>query len=321
MEKLTDKFGRVINYVRISVTDRCNFRCIYCMPEKGIDWKPMENLLTYEDIAFFLQVASKLGITKVKLTGGEPLARRYIDNLISLINGIDGIEEISLTTNGTMLPVYAENLKKAGLNRITVSLDTLSDSSFRKITRMGSIKDVMQGFDAIDRVGFQKTKINTVVMRGVNDKEIVNLIEFAHSRGYDIRFIELMPTELIPDWKRYFISIHEIKNIIREKFDMEVTGKKTNGPSVYYKLKSGYVGFITPLSKAFCAACNRIRLSSEGEIIVCLGHDIRINVKEAIRRQNETTVEQLIRYAVSVKPKEHSMLSESIHSTMSAIGG
>ncbi len=321
MEKLTDKFGRVINYVRISVTDRCNFRCIYCMPEKGIDWKPMENLLTYEDIAFFLQVASKLGITKVKLTGGEPLARRYIDNLISLINGIDGIEEISLTTNGTMLPVYAENLKKAGLNRITVSLDTLSDSSFRKITRMGNIKDVMQGFDAIDRVGFQKTKINTVVMRGVNDKEIVNLIEFAHSRGYDIRFIELMPTELIPDWKRYFISIHEIKNIIREKFDMEVTGKKTNGPSVYYKLKSGYVGFITPLSKAFCAACNRIRLSSEGEIIVCLGHDIRINVKEAIRRKNKTTVEQLIRYAVSVKPKEHSMLSESIHSTMSAIGG
>ncbi len=321
MERLVDKFGRVINYVRISVTDRCNFRCVYCMPKNGIHWKPMENLLTYEDIAFFLKVAAKLGISKVKLTGGEPLARKYLDNLIKLINNIDGINEISLTTNGTMLPAYAEDLKKAGLNRITVSLDTLSNENFRKITRLGNIEDVIKGLDAIDKAGFEKTKINTVVMRQINDSEIIDLVNFAHKRGYDIRFIELMPTELIPNWRRHFIGINEIKNIIKEKFDMEETDKKTNGPSVYYKLKSGYVGFITPLSKAFCAACNRIRLSSEGEIIACLGHNIRINLKDAIRKREEQEVERLIKYAVKIKPKEHSMLSESIHSTMSAIGG
>ncbi len=321
MERLKDRFGRVINYVRISVTDRCNFRCIYCMPENGIKWKPMESLLTYEDIAFFLKAASGLGITKVKLTGGEPLARKYFENLVSLIRDIKEIEEISLTTNGTMLPYYAEKLKIAGLDRITVSLDTLSKENFRKITRLGDIDGVIKGFDAIDKAGFKKTKINTVVMKGINDTEIIDLIEFAHKRGYDIRFIELMPTELIPDWKKHFIGINDIKAIIKEKFEMEETDKKTNGPSVYYKLKSGYVGFITPLSKAFCAACNRIRLSSEGEIIACLGHNIKVNIRDAVKKRDMKETEKLIRYSILIKPKEHAMLSESIHSTMSAIGG
>ncbi len=321
MEQLIDKFGRKINYIRISVTDRCNFRCIYCMPKNGVDWKPMENLLTYEDMAFFLKVAARLGIEKVKLTGGEPLVRKHLDNLISMIKEIDGIKEVSLTTNGTMLPIYAKRLKNAGLDRITVSLDTLSKEKFKKITRMGELDDVLKGIEAIDDVGFKKTKINTVVMKTINDSEITDLIDFAHSRRYDIRFIELMPTDLIPDWQKYFISIKQIKDIIKKRFDIKKTDKKTNGPSVYYKLESGYVGFITPLSKAFCAACNRIRLSSEGEIIACLGHNLKVDVKNAIKNRNEETTEKLIKYSVEIKPKEHAMLNESIHSSMSAIGG
>ncbi len=321
MEQLVDKFGRTINYIRISVTDRCNFRCIYCMPKNGIKWKPMEYLLTYEDISFFLKVASNLGISKVKLTGGEPLVRKHLDNLVSMIKGIDGIKEVSLTTNGTMLPVYAKRLKNANLDRVTVSLDTLLPHRFKKITRMGELDDVLRGIDALEDAGFKNTKINTVVMKTINDDEVVDLINFAHSRNYDIRFIELMPTELIPDWKRYFIGVSSIKNIIKNSFEIEKTDRKTNGPSVYYKLKSGYVGFITPLSKAFCAACNRIRLSSEGEIIACLGHDIKVDVRRAIKTRNEEMTAKLIRYAVSIKPKEHAMLSESIHSSMSAIGG
>ncbi len=321
MERLIDGFGRVINYIRISVTDRCNFRCMYCMPENGIKWKPMENLLTYEDIAFFLKIAANLGVSKVKLTGGEPLVRKHLDNLVGMIKKIEGIKEVSLTTNGTMLENYAKKLKDAGLDRITVSLDTLNEKNFHKITRVGMVNDVIKGFDAIDKAGFEKTKINTVVMKTINDTEIVELINFAHKRGYDIRFIELMPSELIPEWKRYFMSINKIKDIIAEKFDMKETDKKTNGPSVYYKLNSGYVGFITPLSKAFCAACNRIRLSSEGEIIACLGHNIKIDLKGAIRKRKYEEVERLLKYAIRIKPKEHSMLNESIHSTMSAIGG
>ncbi len=321
MDGLKDRFGRRINYIRISVTDRCNFRCIYCMPESGIDWKPMEELLTYEDIAFFLKVASELGIRRVKLTGGEPLVRKHVDNLVKLIRRIDEIDEISLTTNGTLLDVYADKLKKAGLDRVTVSLDTLSSDRFRLITRMGNLSDVMKGFDALDKTGFEGTKINTVLMKGVNDDEVIKLIEFAHSRGYDIRFIELMPTDLIDDWKRYFFSIADARKLIEKHFDIEKTSKKTNGPSVYYRLKSGYVGFITPLSKAFCAACNRIRLSSDGEIIACLGHDLRVSVRDAVKKRDEEKLGELIRYAVKIKPKEHIMLAKGIGSSMSAIGG
>ncbi len=321
MGELVDRFGRTINYVRISVTDRCNFRCIYCMPESGVEWKPMEALLTYEDIAFFVKVAGGLGIRKVKLTGGEPLVRKHVHNLVELIKSTGVVDEISLTTNGTLLAVYADRLKKAGLDRVTVSLDTLSEDKFRLITRMGNLEDVMKGFDALDGAGFSKTKINTVLMKGINDGEIVELIRFAHSRGYDIRFIELMPTELIPDWKRYFFGIKEAKAIIEKHFKIEKSDKKTNGPSVYYKLPGGFVGFITPLSRAFCAVCNRIRLSSDGDIIACLGHDVRVSVKDAIKRRDEEALGELIRHAVKIKPKEHAMLTRGIGSSMSAIGG
>ncbi len=321
MEQLIDKFGRTINYIRISVTDRCNLKCIYCMPENGVKWKPMEHLFTYEDTAFFLSVASKLGLEKVKLTGGEPLVRKDVDNLVFMIKNIEGISEVSLTSNGTMLPDYAKRLKSANLDRITVSLDTLLPNRFKKITRIGELKDVLYGIDALEEAGFKNTKINTVVMRSINDDEIVNLTNFAHNRGYDIRFIELMPSKLVPNWKQYFISINSIKSIIKNNFEIEETNRRTNGPSEYYKLKNGYVGFIAPLSKAFCSACNRIRLSSEGEIVPCLGHNIKVSVRDAVKTRNEEMTAKLLKHAVSIKPKEHAMLSKAIHSSMSTIGG
>ncbi len=321
MAELTDKFGRKINYLRISVTDRCNFRCIYCMPKDGIDWKPMNEILSYEEIALFVKVAAGLGIRKIKLTGGEPLVRKGIENLIEMLKGIDGIEEISLTTNGSLLKRYAKSLKEAGLDRITVSLDTLKPERFKFITRMGDLKDVLDGFDVLRDVGFENTKINTVVMKGINDDEILDLVDFALKVNCDIRFIEFMPTDIVEDWKKYFISINEIKSIISSRYKLKHSDKKTNGPSDYFKIDNGFVGFITPLSSAFCSVCNRIRLTSDGFILPCLGHPDKVEVRSALKEGNEIKIGKLIKYAVEIKPKEHALLKEGIHSSMAAVGG
>ncbi len=321
MGRLIDRFGREINYLRISITDRCNFRCIYCMPEEGVKWKPMEEVLRYEEMAFFAEIASSLGISRVKLTGGEPLVRKGVCNLIAMLSSIGGIKDISLTTNGSLLEQYADRLKEAGLSRVTVSLDTLDPDRFRMITRRGHLVDVLRGFDALDRVGFENTKINVVLMKSVNDAEVVDIIDFGTSRGYDVRFIEFMPTGLGEDWRKYYVPFEEVKRIVESRFRLEISSHKTNGPSVYYKVGEGYVGFITPLSKSFCSFCNRIRLSSDGKIIPCLGHSLTVDVKEALRKGDRAEVEHLIKYAVELKPKAHSMLNESIHECMSEIGG
>ncbi len=321
MEQLKDRFGRNINYIRISVTDRCNFRCIYCMPEHGIEWMEMNNILTYEDIEFFMKSAAALGIKKVKLTGGEPLARKDIAKLVEMLKGIEQIKEISLTTNGSMLTKLAKDLKKAGLDRITVSLDTLNEDKFRTITRLGSLSSVLDGFDALDSAGFENTKINTVIMKGINVKESVELAGFALSRGYDIRFIELMPTDFLKSWRKYYASIDDVIDVLKTHYDLEESSKKTNGPAVYYKVKNGFVGFITPLSKSFCGLCNRIRLSSDGYIIPCLGHNIKIDAKEAVRARDAKRLKSIIKNTVFNKPKDHALLSENIHTVFSKIGG
>ncbi|AEA33418.1 GTP 3',8-cyclase MoaA [Hippea maritima] len=321
MEQLIDRFGRRINYLRISVTDRCNFRCIYCMPKDGIGWKPMSEILTYEEISLFVKASAELGINKIKLTGGEPLVRKGIDRLVDMLKNIDGIDEISLTTNGSLLKKYAKGLKAAGLDRITISLDTLKPDRFKLITRLGNIEDVLEGFDVLEEVGFENTKINTVVMRGVNDDEVLDLMEFALNRGVDIRFIEFMPTDVVKDWQRYFIGVNNIRRIIEARYTLKPADKKSNGPSVYYSVGDGFVGFITPLSKAFCSVCNRIRLTSDGVILPCLGHPDRISIKSAARSRNKNEIKSLIREAIRIKPKEHALLNESIHSSMSAVGG
>jgi len=321
MEQLIDRFGRKIYYLRISVTDRCNYRCVYCMPKNGIDWKPMSEILTYEEIVKFVRVAAKLGIRKIKLTGGEPLVRKGIHELVRMLKNIEGIDEISLTTNGSLLKLYAKQLMDAGLDRVTVSIDTLKENKFKQITYLGVLKDVLDGVRELNRLGFKNSKINTVVMKKINDDEILDLIEFAKAVGFDIRFIELMPTDLIENWREHFMPIDEIKSVIETKYGFVMVDKKTNGPSVYYKLENIYVGFITPLSSAFCSVCNRIRLTSDGSILACLGYPDKVDVKKALRNNDLDEVEKLIRYAVKIKPKEHALLSESIHSSMASVGG
>ncbi len=318
---LIDRFGRLINYLRISVTDRCNFRCIYCMPKEGIAWKPMEEILTYEQIRDFVDVAAKLGIEKIKLTGGEPLVRRGLDRLVEMLSQIKGIKEISLTTNGSLLKNYAKNLKKAGLSRITVSLDTLKKDKFRLISRLGNLDDVFEGFDALFDAGFENSKINTVVMKGINDDEIIELVEFAISRGVDIRFIEFMPTDTVKNWQSYFVSINDVKRMIAERFLLKPSQKSSNGPAVYFDVENISVGFITPLSKNFCSQCNRIRLSSDGFIITCLGHSDKIDVKSYLKKGDLEGVMKAIIEAIENKPKEHALLKEPIHSSMSSVGG
>ncbi len=317
---LKDKFGRIIDYIRISVTDRCNLRCIYCMPEEGIKFKDMGEILTYEDIVLFLERASSLGIKKVRLTGGEPLVRRDIEKLIEMIKNVEGIREICLTTNGTLLKKKAYSLYNAGINRITVSLDSLDERKYRYITRLGNVKDVLEGLKKIKDMGFKHTKINTVVMKGINDDETIKLLEFALSMDMEIRFIEYMPTKY-DRGRNYFISNEEIKKKIKEKYQLEISSYHSNGPAEYFKIKNNFVGFISPLSKNFCKYCNRIRLSSDGFIIPCLGHDIRINVRDALRKQNIEEIDSIIKHAVSMKPKQHAMLRESISESMSYMGG
>jgi len=321
MGKLVDKFGREIYYLRISITDRCNYRCIYCMPKDGINWKPMSEILSFEEIADFVRVAASLGIRKIKLTGGEPLVRKGLHELVAMIKSIDGIDEVSLTTNGSLLSEFGKKLKDSGLDRVTVSIDTLNKDRFSLITRLGNLDDVVRGVETLNRLGFKKSKINTVVMRGINDDEILDLVDFAKQVGFDIRFIELMPTDLMNDWKAHFISIDEIKSKIEGRYSLEPSGKKTNGPAVYYKLGNIHVGFITPLSCAFCSVCNRIRLTSDGFILPCLGHPDKVNVKDALREGDLNRVRELIKYAVKIKPKEHALLSEHIHSSMASVGG
>lgn len=321
MEKLIDKFGREIYYLRISVTDRCNYRCIYCMPKDGINWKPMNEILSFEEIVDFVKVAASLGIRKIKLTGGEPLVRKGVQDLVAMLKSVNGVDEISLTTNGSLLETYGKQLKDAGLDRITISIDTLKRDKFKLITRLGDLDDVISGVKMLNQLGFEKSKINTVVMKGINDDEILDLVDFAKEVGFDIRFIELMPTDLIDDWKAHFISIEEIRKKIEEKYVLEPSNKKTNGPAVYYRSGNIDVGFITPLSHAFCSVCNRIRLTSDGFILPCLGHPEKVNLKSALRERDFDKVKRLIRYSVEIKPKEHALLTENIHSSMASVGG
>ena len=290
------------------------------MPEEGIKFKDMREILTYEDIVLFLKRASSLGIKKVRLTGGEPLVRRDIEKLIKMVRNIDGIKEVCLTTNGTLLKEKAYSLYDAGVNRTTVSLDSLDERKYRLITRLGNVKDVLEGLRKIKEVGFKNTKINTVVMKGINDDEIIRLLKFALSLDVEIRFIEYMPTKY-DRGRSYFISNEEIKKKIKEKYCLERSSYHSNGPAEYFKIKNNFVGFISPLSKNFCKYCNRIRLSSDGFIIPCLGHDIRIKVRDALRKRNIEEIDNVIKYAVSMKPKQHAMLRESISESMSYMGG
>ncbi|OGD15547.1 cyclic pyranopterin phosphate synthase MoaA [Candidatus Atribacteria bacterium RBG_19FT_COMBO_35_14] len=336
MNKLIDNFGREISYLRVSITDRCNYRCIYCKPEEQFEFIPHGEILRYEEIIEIIEEAVNLGVTKVRITGGEPLARKGVVDFIKKLREIKKLEDISLTTNGFFLIEYAERLKDAGLNRVNISLDSLQEEKYKKITRGGSLEKALKGIDSALKAGLWPIKINTVLIRGINDDEVEDFVRLTLGRPLNIRFIEFMPSgeELKDNYRDKFISVLEIKESLAEKYSFKpININSGNGPAKYYQVKGGQgtIGFITALSQHFCETCNRIRLTSEGKLRPCLFSNKEVDIKQAIR--NAKTDDKVIRSkiirnnieeAINIKPEGHKLnkkFSNRDFFNMSKIGG
>lgn len=338
MTGLSDTFNRPINYLRISVTDRCNLRCIYCLPPEGVSLLPQGEVLTYEEIARVAGLAAELGINKVRLTGGEPLARARLQELVTMLAGINGIDDISLTTNGVLLKQYAAGLKRAGLKRVNVSLDSLNRAKFERITRQGKLDDVLQGIEAARASGLNPVKVNMVVMRDINDDEVMDFARLTVAEGWHVRFIELMPfaTDNPPDGHSMggkanlhpaFVSAGEIKERLKRLGKLEpslpITG---NGPARYFRLPQagGTIGFIAPVSQHFCFSCNRLRLTAEGKLRPCLLSDREVDLRQPLRGgATPGQLKKVITEAIKEKPEKHELARgrASKKRLMSQVGG
>ncbi len=309
-EVLIDKFNRVVDYVRISVTDRCDFRCVYCMDDE-MQFVPRAQLLTLEEISQIAQAFTELGVKKIRITGGEPLIRRNVIQLFEDIGQLSGLDELVLTTNGSQLTKLAQPLKDAGVKRINISLDSLDAEKFNRITRVGELNKVIAGIDAALAVGFEKIKLNTVILKNRNDDEIIDLVRYASDRDMDISFIEEMPLGVIGDHDRaeVFYSSDDIRNDLEKVFTLIPTTETTGGPSKYYKLtETGTrVGFISPHSHNFCELCNRVRLTCEGRLLLCLGQEHSVDLRKTLRTYPDDMdkLKQAIRDSMLIKPKGH----------------
>lgn len=286
-EQLIDPFGRKVTYVRMSVTDRCDFRCVYCMDEE-MTFLPRQQVLSLEEIYLIGRAFTEMGVTKLRLTGGEPLVRRDVVSLFQQLGSLEGLKDFCLTTNGSQLTRYAEQLKAAGLKRINISLDSLEDAKFRELTRNGRLDQVLAGIDAAVKVGFERIKLNAVVLKGRNDHEIFDLIEFARERNIDISFIEEMPLGHISEHDRgeTYYSSDDLRQMIATRFTLLPSAESTGGPSRYWKMPDSpsRIGFISPHSHNFCGDCNRVRVTVEGKLLLCLGNENAVDLKAVIRR-------------------------------------
>ena len=304
---MLDKLNRKIDYLRISVIDRCNLRCVYCMPEEGIESIPHDEILTYDEILRICEIVSELGIRKIKITGGEPLVRKDIVNLIRDIKNIDKIEQVTLTTNGILLHEMLDDLYDAGIDAINISLDTLNKDNFKKITRRDGLEKVLMSIDKAYDLGI-RVKINCLAIRDFNLREIVEIASFAKDREIDVRFIELMP---IGFGKKYTqIDNDEILSILESRFGTFeiVTEKRGNGPAKYYRNQNmkGCIGFISAISHEFCESCNRIRLTSSGFLKLCLHYNKGIDLKAPIRSGiSDEDLKVLIHDTIWNKPLSH----------------
>ncbi|MGD0795396.1 MAG: GTP 3',8-cyclase MoaA [Dehalococcoidales bacterium] len=309
MTGLSDSFQRPINYLRISVTDRCNLRCIYCMPENGISLMSHYDILSYEEIYTVVKAAAEMGISKVRLTGGEPLVRAGLPDLVALISSIDTIEDISLTTNGILLAQYAAELKEAGLRRVNVSLDTLKPERFRQITRCGTLQSTLEGIEAALQTGLTPVKINMVVMAGVNDDELTDFAAKTVKDGWNVRFIELMPSSANEPVSGKLVSVSDMKKRIEAMGKLEPSSVEVgNGPAKYFRLPgaSGTIGFISPVTEHFCFQCNRLRLTADGKLRPCLLSEDEIDLKAPLRGGAPMEeLKKLIARAIATKPKGH----------------
>jgi len=308
--KLVDRFGRHVTYVRISVTDRCDFRCVYCMSE-DMTFLPKAQILTLEEIATLARAFTRLGVTKIRITGGEPLVRRNVLSLFHEIGALPGLKELCLTTNASQLERLAAPLVDAGVKRVNVSLDTLRADRFRRITRTGDLGRVRRGLEAALGAGFERVKINSVILRNRNHDEILDLVRYAVDRGLDISFIEEMPLGEIGDHDRAeaYFSSDEVRAEIERRFALLPTTETTGGPSRYFRIPDtdSRVGFISPHSHNFCESCNRVRLTVQGRLLLCLGQEHSVDLKQVLRRHpgDDGRLEQAILDAMAIKPKGH----------------
>lgn len=313
---LIDRFGRRINYLRISVTDRCDFRCVYCMSEH-MQFLPKSEVLSFEEIDQIAAAFIARGTRKIRLTGGEPLVRRDIMELVERIGRHlgHGLDELTLTTNGSQLRRYADRLKGAGIRRINVSLDTLDERKFREITRRGRIADVLDGIDAAAEAGL-KIKLNMVAMRGINDGEIEPMMAFAHGRGFGLTLIEGMPLgEVGLDRVESYLPLRELRNRLAANYTLEPTDHRTGGPARYDWVKetNGLLGFITPMSHNFCESCNRVRLTATGQLFMCLGQEDMVDLREVLRTDGPDALDAALDRAMLLKPKGHDFVLDRDH--------
>jgi cyclic pyranopterin phosphate synthase len=319
---MRDNYGRNINYLRVSVTDRCNLRCVYCMPEEGVKSLSHDEILRFEDTIKIVKVAATLGINKIRYTGGEPLVMKDIDKLIYETSKIKGIRDIAITTNGILLSDMAVDLKKAGLKRVNISLDTLNGEKFKSITRIGDLDKVMEGIYRCLSLGLQPVKINTVLMRGINDTEFEDFLNLTRQLPVDIRFIELMPIgEGAKMYEKNKLSFTEILEEHPELIEIETEKSST---AQMYKLQGskGNIGFISPVSCKFCEDCNKIRLTSTGTIKPCLHSEEEINLRKYLKDEEMLTA--ALKSAIFNKPLEHHLKEENASRSvkvMSQIGG
>ncbi|WP_457574781.1 GTP 3',8-cyclase MoaA [Desulfolithobacter sp.] len=333
---LTDLFSRTISYLRLSLTDRCNLRCMYCVTEEEencLTKLPAEDLLSYEELLRVVKVAVNMGISKLRLTGGEPLVRRGVMHFIDQLGDIDHLDDIRLTTNGVLLARYAGQLKKAGVTKVNISLDTLKPERFARITGMDYFHQVWEGIETVQKLGFKPVKVNMVVMRGINDDELVDFARLSRETGLQIRFIEFMPIGASSRWnKDTYMSSDEIMeriSILGELIPLQPG--RADGPAKVYRLggdAQGTLGFISPISHHFCDRCNRLRLTSEGRLRSCLLHDDEVDLRAVLRRGcSDEEIAQTLLAAIRNKPKGHQMAERlreqggDCHGRMSRIGG
>jgi cyclic pyranopterin phosphate synthase len=313
---LVDRYGRQISYLRISVTDRCDFRCVYCMAE-DMQFLPRSEVLSFEEIDAIAQAFIARGTRKIRLTGGEPLVRRDIMALVERLGSRigNGLDELTLTTNGSQLRRYAARLAAAGVRRINVSLDTLDEARFRTITRRGRLADVLDGIDAADEAGI-RIKLNMVAMRGVNDDEIEPMMAFAHGRGFGLTLIEGMPLgEVGIDRIESYLPLRELRERLAQRYTLEPTDHRTGGPARYDWVKetNGLLGFITPMSHNFCESCNRVRLTATGQLYMCLGQDDMVDLRSVLRGNGPAALDAALDRAMMLKPKGHDFVLDRDH--------
>ena len=325
--QLTDSIGRNINYLRLSVTDRCNMRCFYCMPKEGIVNKGHDAVLSYEELLLIAETAVGLGIEKIRITGGEPLVRAGVVDFLGKLSVIPGLRHLALTTNGLLLAEMAADLYNAGVQRLNVSLDSLNPQTFSKITRGGDLQKVLAGLDAAEQAGFPPPKINCVIMRGINDSEILDFADMTLSRGNSIRFIEYMPAVKEDDWQRYCISGEEILEQIAGRYTLEQVDKGAfSGPSRDFRIPGAKssIGIITAVSGHFCSECNRIRVTSTGQAKGCLFADAKTDLIPWLRPPDQKGLAEVLKVIVATKPERHDISQAGYthtNFTMSQVGG